>query len=476
MLAIEALRATGLVASDAAIALVFPALFSLGVLGVHRYADDIHLDLDSTIYGEIAFVPFRTLSAPGGRLWRGRWCIWGSSACVNLALVSLLWKELKATSFDPEFARTIRVPPRLLSRLLLIAVAVTAVTAFESVGAILVVTLLIVPAAAAYLLTDRLVAMVIVSVVIGWVSAVAGYCGRAAGRRLDRRRDGAVRRRALRRRADRVAALRARRAGPAPGAPPARDGAGPLPRRAGRGGLVRRLRLLVVLVLAAVLAALASGCVASADGGGDVSGRQIRVTTTTNFITDLAREIGGDRVEVTGLLGPGVDPHLYKASARDVQALRDADAILYGGLELEGRMADLLEELSSRKPTVAVTRDMPESQLRRPSEFEGKVDPHVWFSVPLWRHAATTTAEALAEIDTGSAGAYRARARAYVAELDALDAYVRERIASIPERSRVLITSHDAFGYFGREYDIDVVAIQGGAAPCRSSGASSGSR
>lgn len=224
---------------------------------------------------------------------------------------------------------------------------------------------------------------------------------------------------------------------------------------------MRRVRLVVALVLAVVVAALASGCVASADGGGDVSGRQIRVTTTANFITDLAREIGGDRVQVTGLLGPGVDPHLYKASARDVQALRDADAIMYGGLELEGRMADLLEELSSRKPTVAVTRDMPESQLRRPSEFEGKVDPHVWFSVPLWRHAATTTAEALAEIDPGSAGAYRARARAYVAELDALDAYVRERIASIPERSRVLITSHDAFGYFGREYDIDVVAIQG---------------
>jgi manganese/zinc/iron transport system substrate-binding protein len=224
---------------------------------------------------------------------------------------------------------------------------------------------------------------------------------------------------------------------------------------------VSRPRLLVALVLALVAAALASGCVASADGGGDVSGRPIRVTTTTNFITDLAREIGGDRVEVTGLLGPGVDPHLYKASARDVQALRDADAILYGGLDLEGRMADLLEELSDRKPTVAVTRDMPESQLRRPSEFEGKFDPHVWFSVPLWRHAATTTAEAFAELDPGSADAYRARARAYLAELDALDAYVRERIASIPERSRVLITSHDAFGYFGREYDIDVVAIQG---------------
>jgi manganese/zinc/iron transport system permease protein len=176
VLAIEALRATGLVAGDAAIGLVFPALFALGVLGIHRYADDIHLDLDSTIYGEIAFAPFRTLDVAGVELVRSV-VVMGIVSLVNLALVGLLWKELKVTSFDPEFARSIRIPPRVLSRLLLIAVAVTAVTAFESVGAILVVSLLIVPAAAAYLLTDRLVAMVAISVAIGWFSAIAGYTG-----------------------------------------------------------------------------------------------------------------------------------------------------------------------------------------------------------------------------------------------------------------------------------------------------------
>lgn len=176
VLAIEALRATGLVANDAAIGLIFPALFALGVLGIQRYADDIHLDLDSTIYGEIAFTPFQTLDFAGFELVRSV-VIMGIVGLVNLALVTVLWKELKVTSFDPEFARTIRVSPRLLSRLLLIAVAVTAVTAFESVGAILVVSLLIVPAAAAYLLTDRLVAMVAISVAIGWISAVTGYFG-----------------------------------------------------------------------------------------------------------------------------------------------------------------------------------------------------------------------------------------------------------------------------------------------------------
>lgn len=176
VLGIEALRGTGLVASDAAIGLVFPALFALGVLGIHRYAANIHLDLDSTIYGEIAFAPFRTIDLGGVEVVRSV-LIMGVVAAVNLGLVALLWKELKVTSFDPVFARSIRISPTVVSRLLLIAVAVSAVTAFESVGAILVVTLLIVPAAAAYLMTDRLVAMVAIAVGIGWLSSVVGYLG-----------------------------------------------------------------------------------------------------------------------------------------------------------------------------------------------------------------------------------------------------------------------------------------------------------
>jgi manganese/zinc/iron transport system permease protein len=176
VLGIEALRATGLVQADAAIGLVFPALFSLGVLGITKWTANLHLDLDATIYGEIAFVPLQQWSIAGVVVPRAV-VIVGSVAIVNLALVTALWKELKATSFDPEFSRTVGIPPAWLSRLLLVAVAVTAVTAFESVGAILVVTLLIVPAAAAYLLTDRLWVMVAITVAIGWLSAGAGYAG-----------------------------------------------------------------------------------------------------------------------------------------------------------------------------------------------------------------------------------------------------------------------------------------------------------
>lgn len=224
---------------------------------------------------------------------------------------------------------------------------------------------------------------------------------------------------------------------------------------------MRALRA-AVAVVAAVAALALAGCVeGGAGGGGDIGERPVRVVATANFITDLATVIGGDRVEVTGLMGPGVDPHLYRASAGDVRVLRDADIVFYGGLELEGRMADLLDELGETRPTVAVTRDIPEERLRRPTEYEGRYDPHVWFSVPLWQIAARTTAEAYAELDPDHADGYRARADAYVAELERLDAEVRAGIGAIPERRRVLVTSHDAFGYMGDEYGLEVEAIQG---------------
>ncbi|MFR9806618.1 metal ABC transporter permease [Pseudonocardia sp. RS010] len=174
VLGIDTVRATGLVASDAAIALVFPALFSLGVLGITRYASDIHLDLDSTIYGEIAFTPFDVVTLGGVDLARSG-VVLGGVVLLNIVLVTLLWKELRATTFDPHFSRVTGLRPRLLSRLLLVAVAVTAVSAFEAVGAILVVTLLIVPAATAFLVTRTLAAMIAVAVGVGWVGAIAGH-------------------------------------------------------------------------------------------------------------------------------------------------------------------------------------------------------------------------------------------------------------------------------------------------------------
>jgi manganese/zinc/iron transport system permease protein len=179
VLGIDALRSTGLVRADAAIGLVFPTLFALGVIGVTRYASDVHLDLDATIYGEIAFVPFDVASIGGFEVPRAMLLL-SAVMVLNLSLLVLLWKEYKASTFDPDFSRSVGLRPALLSRLLLVAVAITAVASFESVGAILVVSLLIVPAATAYLLTDRLRVMVGISIAVAWIAAVAGFEGAVA--------------------------------------------------------------------------------------------------------------------------------------------------------------------------------------------------------------------------------------------------------------------------------------------------------
>lgn len=219
------------------------------------------------------------------------------------------------------------------------------------------------------------------------------------------------------------------------------------------------------LVLAVALLAVGLGACSStqpATSAADVADRKVRVTTTTNFITDTMRQIGGDRVQVTGLMGAGVDPHLYKASAGDVGKLRDADLIVYGGLNLEGKMADLLDDLAERQTTVAITRDLPRDRLLAPPQGTAfEYDPHVWFDVGLWQIAARTAAAALTAKDPTHAAVYDANLARYLERLDELDSEVREKIASIPRARRVLVTSHDAFGYFGRRYDVDVVAIQG---------------
>jgi manganese/zinc/iron transport system substrate-binding protein len=213
---------------------------------------------------------------------------------------------------------------------------------------------------------------------------------------------------------------------------------------------------LAALALAACGLEERDGTAASGDGA-------VRVTTTTNFITDTAAAIGGERVSVEALMGPGVDPHLYRASSGDVEALRDADLVLYGGLELEGKMEEVLEELGESRPVVAVTERIPNERLlpADPTAGGGEHDPHVWFDVSLWRIAAETIRDALIEVDPEGRGEYEANARAYLDRLDRLDAEVAEWLATIPERRRVLITSHDAFRYLGEAYDVEVAAIQG---------------
>ncbi len=216
-------------------------------------------------------------------------------------------------------------------------------------------------------------------------------------------------------------------------------------------------------MLAVAVLALLTACTSTAASGDEPIGdRPLRVTTTTNFITDTVQRIGGADVEVTGLMGPGVDPHLYRASAGDVQALRDADVILYGGLQLEGRMAELLDELAQEQPTKAVTADIPRTELLAPAPGANEeYDPHVWFDVTLWEQVSRTIAATLSDRDPARAADFQANLDTYLAELTELDAYVTQRMAEIPPERRLLVTSHDAFEYFGRRYGLEVEGIQG---------------
>ncbi|WP_312858452.1 metal ABC transporter solute-binding protein, Zn/Mn family [Pseudonocardia pini] len=215
-------------------------------------------------------------------------------------------------------------------------------------------------------------------------------------------------------------------------------------------------------VVALAVALLTSGCAAqtvTADRA-PIAERTLQVTTTTTMITDAVRRIGGDRVQVTGLMGPGVDPHLFKASARDVRTFRNADVVFYGGLGLEGKMGDLLAQLAARQPTTAVTDGIPREALLTHAGSP-EPDPHIWFDVALWEDCVRTIAERLEGLDPTHAAVYRANLADYLAELTALDGEVRARIAAIPADRRLLVTSHDAFAYFGRRYGIEVAAIQG---------------
>lgn len=197
---------------------------------------------------------------------------------------------------------------------------------------------------------------------------------------------------------------------------------------------------------------------AGAQFGGDYP---IQVTATVGMVADLVRQVGGDRVEVFQICGSGVDPHLYKATRDDVQTMMNADVIFYCGLMLEGKMTDTLIKMARQKPVVAVTEALEASILLEPDDFAGHYDPHVWMDVAAWSECVEIIAKTLAELDPQGASLYLEQAQKYRSDLANLDAYGKQSIASIPEASRILVTSHDAFNYFGRAYGLEVVGVQG---------------
>ncbi len=187
----------------------------------------------------------------------------------------------------------------------------------------------------------------------------------------------------------------------------------------------------------------------------------LSVVTTTSILADTTKRIGGAHIEVRSLMGEGVDPHLYKASPGDLRLLSAADLVLHNGLHLEGKMADALEKLSTRKPVVAVTASIPSTHLRRSSEGSDSYDPHVWFDVSLWRTAAEHIKNSLIELDRINEADYHRHFRTLELELRELHTWCGAEFNKIPPARRLLVTAHDAFGYLGRAYGIEVRGIQG---------------
>lgn len=188
-------------------------------------------------------------------------------------------------------------------------------------------------------------------------------------------------------------------------------------------------------------------------------GGKLRVLTTTGMIADCAANIGGEHVHTEALMGPGVDPHLYKASAGDVKRLASADLVLYNGLHLEAKMGEVLAQMGHKKRTRAVAEVIPETRLLSAGQFGH--DPHVWFDVTLWKEVSGSVRDGLIEADPKHKEAFIANHLTYGAKLDQLHKEVISLLATVPENRRVLITAHDAFGYFGRAYGFQVRGLQG---------------
>ncbi|MED3553548.1 metal ABC transporter solute-binding protein, Zn/Mn family [Cytobacillus praedii] len=188
---------------------------------------------------------------------------------------------------------------------------------------------------------------------------------------------------------------------------------------------------------------------------------KLTVTTTIGQIADAVKQIGGEKVTVNSLMGPGTDPHLYKATQGDIAKLEKADIIFYSGLHLEGKMLDVLERINKTKPTYAIAEAIDKKSLLSANGGSYAYDPHVWFDITLWKQALEEVKTGLIEKDPANKSYYEENAQNYFKQLDELQSYAADEMARIPEEQRVLVTAHDAFGYFGKAFNIEVMGLQG---------------
>jgi manganese/zinc/iron transport system substrate-binding protein len=189
---------------------------------------------------------------------------------------------------------------------------------------------------------------------------------------------------------------------------------------------------------------------------------KLKVVTTTTMLTDLVKNIGGDAIEVQGLMGAGVDPHLYKASEGDVSKLFNADIIFYSGLHLEGKLVAVFEKMEARgKKTIGLGELLNKDELIPSKLFASNYDPHVWFNIQFFKQFSEKVTTVLVETDPKNAALFNENNRVYQEKLDALEIEVRKKIETLPKEKRILVTAHDAFNYFGNQYGFEVVGLQG---------------
>jgi manganese/zinc/iron transport system substrate-binding protein len=209
------------------------------------------------------------------------------------------------------------------------------------------------------------------------------------------------------------------------------------------------------------LAAAALACLAPLASAPALARDTITVVATTGMIADAARQVGGERVNVKALMGPGVDPHAYRQTRSDIVALTKADLVLWHGLYLEAQMEEFMQRLAKRQDIVAVGDALPRDVLIAHDDYENKFDPHVWMNPGLWSQVVEIIRDALIAEYPAAAETFRANAEKHLAELNALNDYTHRVLKSVPPESRVLLTAHDAFKYFGKTYGFEVIGIQG---------------
>ena len=189
---------------------------------------------------------------------------------------------------------------------------------------------------------------------------------------------------------------------------------------------------------------------------------KLQVVTTTTMITDLVKNIGGNKIDVQGLMGAGVDPHLYKASEGDVSKLFNADVIVYNGLHLEGKLEDVFEKMRQQnKKTIAVSDAIDKNTLIGSEYFASNYDPHIWFDITNWEIITQYIIDKFCELDADNSETYKTNGANYLKKLASLKIVITEEVNSLPLEKRILVTAHDAFNYFGKEFQFNVVGLQG---------------